>query len=161
MASQPKTVKSAVKTAPATPFDAFNVTMPGVEMPAVFRDMAEKSISQARDAYSKMKAAAEEATDLVEGTYETAREGAFAISVKALDAAKVNSDANFDFAMSLFGAKTFAEVIELQTSFARKSFDTYGAQVKELQDLAQKYVTEASKPVTAQVEKNFHDLKAA
>jgi phasin len=161
MASQPKSVKSAVKTAPATPFEAFNVSVAGVEMPAVFRDLAEKSISQARDAYSKMKAAAEEATDLVEGTYETAREGAMAISVKALDAAKANSDASFEFAMKLFGAKTFAEVIELQTSFARQQFDTYGAQFKEIQDLTQKYVTEATKPVTAQVEKSFQDLKAA
>jgi phasin family protein len=141
MASQPKSVKSAVKTAPATPFEAFNVSVAGVEMPAVFRDLAEKSISQARDAYSKMKAAAEEATDLV--------------------AAKANSDASFEFAMKLFGAKTFAEVIELQTSFARQQFDTYGAQFKEIQDLTQKYVTEATKPVTAQVEKSFQDLKAA
>ena len=160
MPTQPKTVKPAKIAAPAS-FEAFNIAMPSVEMPAVFRDMAEKSITQARDAYAKMKTAAEEATDLVEGSYETAREGAFAFRVKALDAAKVNSDASFDFAMSLFGAKTFAEMIELQTSFARKQFDTVGSQIKELQDLTQKYVTEATKPVTAQVEKNFQELKAA
>jgi len=160
MPTQPKSVKPA-KIAPTAPFDAFNVSMPSMEMPAVFRDLAEKSISQARDAYTKMKTAAEEATDMVEGSYETAREGAYAMSVKALDAAKVNSDASFDFAMSLFGAKTFADMIELQTSFARKQFDTFGTQIKEFQDLTQKYVTEATKPVTAQVEKSFHDLKAA
>lgn len=162
MATQPKTVKTAKITAAATaPFEAFNVSMPAVEMPAVFRDMAEKSISQARDTYSKFKTAAEEATDLVEGTYETAREGAMAVGVKVLDNAKVNSDASFEFAMSLFGAKTFAEMIELQTSFARKSFDTFGSQMKEFQHLTQKYVAEASKPVTAQVEKSFETLKAA
>lgn len=161
MSTQPKTVKPAKLASVATPFDAFNVTMPSTEIPAVFRDLAEKSISQARDTYAKMKSAAEEATDLVEGTYETAREGAFAIGVKALDAAKVNSDASFAFARELFGAKTFAEVIELQTGFARKQFDAVGAQFKEIQELTQKYVTDTAKPVTAQVEKSFKDFKAA
>jgi phasin len=127
----------------------------------VFRDLAEKSISQARDTYAKMKTAAEDATGLVEDTYETAREGAFAIGVKTLDAAKVNSDASFACARDLFGAKTFAEVIELQTAFARKQFDTFGGQFKELQELTQKYVTETTKPVTAKVEKTFKEFKAA
>ncbi len=160
MSTQTKSAKPA-KLATSMPFEAFTVTMPSVEIPAVFRDLAEKSIAQARDSYAKMKTAAEDATDLVEDTYETAREGAFAIGVKAIDAAKVNSDASFAFARDLFGAKTFAEMIELQTSFARKQFDVFGSQFKELQDLAQKYVTDAAKPVTAQVEKTFKEIKAA
>jgi phasin len=161
MPTATKAAKAAKPASVSTPFDAFNVTMPAVEIPTVFRDLAEKSIAQARDSYAKMKSAAEEATDLVEDAYETAREGAFAIGVKALDAAKENSDASFAFAHDLFGAKTFAEVIELQTGFARKQFDAYGAQIKALQDLTQKYVTDTTKPVTAQVEKTMKDFKAA
>lgn len=163
MPTEAKTAKSAkpASAAPANPFEAFNVAMPSVEMPTAFRDMAEKSIAQAREGYSKMKVAAEEATDMVEDTYETAREGVFAIGVKTLDLAKANSDASFAFAKDLFGAKTFAEVIELQSAFARKQFDTLGAHAKELQDLTQKFVTDAAKPVTAQVEKTMKDIKAA
>jgi len=166
MPAETKTAKiakpAAAETAiPANPFEAFNMPMPAVEMPTVFREFAEKSIAQAREGYSKMKAAAEEATDMVEDTYETAREGAFAIGVKALDVAKANSDASFAFAKDLFGAKTFAEVIELQSAFARKQFDALGVQVKELQELTQKFVTDAAKPATAQVEKAFKDIKAA
>src|SRR4029079_7957031 len=85
-----KTIKAATaatKAAVTAPFEAFNMNMPTVEVPAVFRDFAEKGIAQARDTYAKIKSAAEEATDMVEDTYETAREGAFAIGVKALDAA--------------------------------------------------------------------------
>ncbi len=81
--------------------------------------------------------------------------------IKAIDAVKTNSDASFALAKDLFGAKTFAEVIELQTSFARKQFDAMQTQVKEFQELTQKYVTEAAKPVTAQVEKTFKEFKAA
>jgi len=166
MPADTKTSKTAKPTAaetviPANPFEAFNMPMPAVEMPTVFREFAENSIAQAREGYSKMKVAAEEATDMVEDTYETAREGAFAIGVKALDVAKAHSDASFAFAKDLFGAKTFAEVIELQSAFARKQFDVLGVQVKELQELTQKFVTDAAKPATAQVEKAFKDIKAA
>jgi phasin len=156
-----KATTTAAKAAISAPFEAFNMNMPTVEVPAMFRDFAEKGIAQARDAYAKMKSAAEEATDMVEDTYETARESAFAIGVKALDAAKTNTDASFALARDLFGAKTFAEVIELQTAFARQQFDTVASQVKELQDLTAKFMTETAKPVTSQVEKTFKDIKAA
>jgi phasin len=156
-----KTPKAATASTMATPFDAFNVTMPTVEVPVAFREFAEKSIAQARDGYAKMKTAAEEATGLVEDTYETARESAFAIGVKALDAAKVNSDASFALAKDLFGAKTFAEAIELQTAYARKQFDAMTKQAKEFQELGQKFVTETTKPVTARVEKSFKEFRAA
>jgi phasin len=143
----------------ANPFEAFN--FPTVEVPAQFREFAEKAIAGARDAYARMKSAAEDATDVVEDTYETARAGAFNLGIKTLDAAKSNTDASFAFARDLFAAKTFSEVIELQTAYARKQFDAVTAQVKEFQELSQKFVTEATKPVTAQVEKTFKDIRAA
>lgn len=155
-----KTAKPAAAAA-GTPFDAFNFSVPSVEVPVAFREFAEKSVSQARDAYAKLKTAAEDATGMVEGTYETAREGAFALSVKALDAAKVNTDASFALARDLFAAKTLAEIIELNTSFARKQFDAVTGQVKEFQELAQKYAADTAKPVTAQVEKTFKEFQAA
>ncbi len=156
-----KTTKTATPTMPTTPFDAFSVSMPSVEVPAAFREFAEKSIAQARDNYSKMKTAAEEATGIVEDTYETARESAFALGVKALDAAKDNSDASFALAKDMFAVKTLAELIELQTAFARKQFDTMTKQAKEFQELTQKIVTDTTKPMSAQVEKTFKEFRVA
>jgi phasin len=101
------------------PFEAFSFPTPSYEVPAAVREFAEKSVSQAREAYDKVKAAADEATALVGETFETAREGTFAIGLKAVDVAKTNSDASFAFARDLFGAKTVSDVIELQSTFAR------------------------------------------
>ena len=156
---KPKAAKAAA--APTTPFDAFSMNVPSVEVPAAFREFAEKSIAQARDTYARMKSAAEDATDAVEGTYETAREGAMALGVKALDTAKSNADASFAFARDLFGAKTFAEVIEFQTAFARQQFEAVTAQFKEFQELAQKVATDTAKPFTTKVEKAFKEIKVA
>lgn len=153
--------KKTAKAAEAAAFEAFNFPTPSFEVPAAVREFAEKSVSQARDAYAKLKSAADETTGLVEETLETARQGTFAIGVKSLDAAKTNSDASFSFARELFGAKTMSEVIELQSSFARQQFDAFTAQFKEIQALTEKLVTATTKPVAEKVEKTFKDLKVA
>ncbi len=153
-------------TATETPHIEFQPTANGnaafsaFQFPNAFREMAEKSVSQARDTYAKMKTAAEDASGLVETTVEAAREGAFAIGVKALDAAKTNSDASFALARELFGAKTISEVIELQSTYARKLFETVTAQFKELQELTGKVVTNTTKPVAEKVEKSFKAVAA-
>jgi len=159
--TEPKVKSKTTKALPGpeAAFEAFNFKVPTLEVPATFREFAEKSIAQARDTYAKMKSAAEDASDMVEDTYETARAGVF--NLKALDAVKTNSDASFALARDLFGAKTFAEVIELQTAYARKQFDSMTAQVREFQELTQKIVSDTTKPVTAQVEKTFSGFKAA
>jgi phasin len=125
------------------PFPAF----PGVEAPAAFRDIAEKSLSQAKDNYEKMKSAAEEATGLLENTYTTASKGAAHYSLKVIEMARDNANATFDFASELLGAKTFSEVIELSTAHARKQFEAFTEQSKELAALAQKVATEAAEPI--------------
>jgi phasin len=155
-----KTSKTA-KSAAAGPFEAFSFPAASFEVPAAFREFAEKSVSQARDAYGKLKSASEEATGLVEETFENAREGALAIGVKAIDAAKANSDASFALARDVFGAKSMSEVIELQSSFARKQLDAFTSQLKELQELTQKFVTDTTKPVSDRVEKTFKELNVA
>jgi phasin len=157
----PTKAAKAMKNAVEAPFEAFNMNVPTMEVPAAFRDLAEKSIAQARDTYAKFKSAAEEATDVVEDAYENARTGAVAIGVKTLEAAKSNTDASFAFARDLFGARTFAEMIEIQTAFARQQFDAVAGQMKEFQDLTAKVVADAAKPVTAQVEKTFREIKAS
>ena len=132
------------KTKPqVAPFTAF----PGVEAPAAFRDMAEKSLSQAKDNYEKIKSAAEEATGMLEDTYASASKGASDYALKLIEVARVNTNSTFDFAVQLLGAKTFADVIELASAHARKQFETFSEQSKDLASLAQKVATESVEPL--------------
>src|SRR5665213_1764482 len=57
-------------------FDMPKFDIPKMEVPAAFRELAEKSVTQAKDNWEKMKAATEEATDLIEDSYATATKGA-------------------------------------------------------------------------------------
>lgn len=152
-----KTTKSTAAS-PAFEMPSFELPkfdLPKMEVPAAFRDMAEKSISQAKDNYEKMKAAAEEATDLLEDTYATATKGATDYGLKVIEAARVNTNAAFDFASELINVKSFAEMVELSTAHMRKQFDTVSAQTRELANLVQKVATEAAEPMKEGMSKAF------
>jgi phasin len=139
----PEATTQTTKPKNKPPFGAF----PGVEAPAAFRDMAEKSLSHAKDNYEKMKSAAEEATGVLEDTYATASKGAADYTLKLIQMSRENANSAFDFATKLLGAKTFSEVVELSSAHAREQFEALTEQTKELASLAQKVATEAAEPI--------------
>jgi phasin len=170
MAEATTKVKTAAKPAgAATAFEAraelpkFEVPkfelpkfeVPKLEIPAAFRELAERSVAQARDGYERMKAAAEEATDVLEGTYATASKGTTDYVLKAIEAARQNANASFDFASEFITVKSLSEAIELTSAHARKQFDAYIEQSKELAALAQKVATETTEPLKSGVNKAF------
>ncbi len=130
---------------PALEFPTFE--MPKMEVPAAFREFAEKSVSQAKDNWEKMKAVTEEATDMIETSYSTASKGAADYGLALIDAARANTNAAFDFCSQIVAAKSVSEMIELSTSHARKQFETVTAQSKDLTALAQKVATDAVEPI--------------
>jgi phasin len=134
-------------------FEMPKFEIPKVEMPAAFREFAERGVAQAKDTYEKMKAAAEEATDVLETTYSTASKGASDYGMKVIEAARINTNAAFDYAGELLAAKTLSEVIELSSAHARKQFETLTEQSKELGALAQKVATETAEPIKSGMNK--------
>ena len=113
-------------------------------------------VAQAKDTYEKMKAAAEEATDVLESTYSTATKGASDYGLKVIEVARANTNAAFDFAGEIMAAKTLSEVVELTSAHARKQFEALTAQSKELSALAQKVATETAEPIKAGMTKAFN-----
>jgi phasin len=121
--------------------------MPKMEVPAAFREFAEKSVSQAKDNWEKMKAVTEDATDMIETSYSTASKGASDYGLALIDAARSNTNAAFDFCGQIMTAKSLSEVIELSTSHTRKQFEAMTAQSKDLAALAQKVATDTVEPI--------------
>jgi phasin len=153
-----KTSKPAASPFEMPKFEMPKFDIPKVEMPAAFREFAERGVAQAKDTYEKMKAVAEEATDVLETTYSTASKGASDYGLKMIEAARVNTNAAFDFAGELITAKTFSEVIELSSSHARKQFEALTKQSKELGALAQKVATDTAEPIKSGMNKAFNKV---
>jgi phasin len=134
-------------------FEIPKFDMSSMEVPAAFREFAEKGVAQTKDAYAKMKATAEQATEVLETVYSTASKGSTEYGQKVIEIARTNTNKHFDFVESLFGVKSFSELVELSTAHARTQFETVSAQTKELTALAQKVATETSAPIKTGVEK--------
>jgi phasin len=136
-------------------FELPGFEMPKMEVPAAFREMAEKSVSQAKETYDKMKSAADEASGMIEDTYTTATKGASEYGLKVIEAARENTNAAFDYATRLMAVKSLSEVVELSTAHTRKQYEVLTAQSKELATIAQKVATETAEPVKESFGKTF------
>ena len=153
------TSRSRYKPAPATSetpkFEMPNFEMPKMEIPAAFREIAERSVSQAKETYEKMKSAAEEATDVLEDTYATATKGVSDYGLKVIEAARENTNLTFDFATQLMTVKSLSEVVELSTAHTRKQYEAVTAQTKALAAIAQKVAVDTAEPVKESFGKVF------
>jgi phasin len=136
-------------------FDLPKFEVPKMEVPAAFREFAEKSVTQAKDNWEKMKSATEEATDLIENSYATASKGAADYGLKLIETSRANTNSMFDYASQLMTVKSLSEAVELSTAHLRKQFDTLNAQTKELTALAQKVTTETVEPIKESVTSAF------
>ncbi|MCY1664649.1 phasin [Rhizobium sp. SL86] len=125
------------------------------------REFAEKGAAQSREAFTKMKTAAEEATKTVEATMQTAQAGTVELGLKAIDAMRTNADLSLSHMEALLGVKSVAELIELQTGFVRKQAETTVEQAKAMQEAARKLAEEVSKPGREAAEKVMTTFKPA
>jgi len=139
-------------------FEIPNFDLQNFELPVAFREFAEKSIAQAKDAYDKVKLAAEEATGVLEDTCSTAVKGAADYNSKVIEAARNNVNSVFDFANQLVNVKSVSEIAELSTAHARKQFEIFTEQAKELVSLAQKVATDTAEPMKTGVTKVFRKV---
>ncbi|MEN3793533.1 phasin family protein [Fulvimarina sp. MAC3] len=116
------------------------------KMTETFRAMTQKSMEQSKEAYGRMRSAADEASKALESTMENAHQGSLQLSKKALDAMRANADLGFQHLDAMMGAKSFSEVIEMQTTYLRQQAELNTTQAKEIQSLTQSVAQEMMKP---------------
>ncbi|PWW01372.1 phasin [Hoeflea marina] len=125
-----------------------------------YRELAEKSAAQGKEVYAKAKTAAEDSTKALESTLESAQAGTVELSLKAIEAMRVNSDLSLSHMEAMLGVKSVAQMIELQTGFFRKQAEVMADQAKMMQETARKVAENVSRPVKAVSEKNMAELKS-
>jgi phasin len=123
------------------PFDQFMI-------PNEMRAFAERSVTQARQAFDGFVEAASKAVGQMQGSAQAAQSGATDIAQKSIAYAEQNVEATFDFAQKLMKAKDGAEVLDLQSEFLTRQMQALSTQVQELGQSAAKIVVDAAKPKT-------------
>ena len=124
-----------------------------------FREFAEKGATQTKEAYAKMKEAAEDATKTVEATLESAQAGSVELGLKAIDALRTNAENSLSHMEALLGVKSVAELFELQTAFMRKQAEVVVEQAKSLQETSKKVAEKVSAPGKSATEKAMKSFK--
>jgi phasin len=150
------TAKSAAKEAVDYAF-----AYPRFEVPEFVRVLTDQTLQHTREAYARMKAAAEETTDILEDSMETTRRSVREIQFKGLDIAKSNADASFDHVRQLLTTSSIADAIQLQTAFARERFEAFMDYSKDVQASLSKAGAEASKPAKDAFDRMLSMAKAA
>lgn len=142
--------------------DAFAIpTLASVDVPPAFRDIAETSLNQSKEAYENFKNTAEEAATALEESVEKTRSSVIEFNAKAVEIAQENTEATFSHVQDVFGVKTFADAIELQTAFLKKQIDALQDQAKTFQTLTTKITEETSAPYKTALRKTVETFKVA
>ena len=128
-------------------------------VPESVRALAEKTVTQTREAYERGKDALEDAVDSLERSFDAAGQGAAAFNRKLIDIAQRNLNSGFDLAKSLAGAKNFGEIVELQSAFLRHQFDVFANQAGEIRALTTKIAADTTEPIKTQVSRSFEALR--
>lgn len=128
----------------AGPFASTRMDIPdGVEQTAA------AGIEELQAGLEKLKSNAEAMTAIAEKSYSAAVRDAADLHSRMVESIRSNLLATFEFATELLAAKSMPEMIELYTKFARRQFETYTLQTKDLWSLGQKMMSDTAKPVAS------------
>ncbi len=109
--------------------------MPPFEIPEPMRELAEKNVEQARQAYDQFLDMARKAQEMMVRSQGAMAASAQEVQGKAMRYAQDNLDANFSFASELARARDLKEAMEIQQRYAQRQMRTYADQAQELSRL--------------------------
>ncbi|AHB47447.1 phasin [Hyphomicrobium nitrativorans NL23] len=130
-------------------------------IPEQVQAIAEDSVSKARETYGKLNSVAKDNAKVFEEATVAAFASAKSIGEKVLKNTEANAEAVFDAAEAIARAKTFPELIQLQTAFVQKQFTVAGAQSKELFELSTKLAQQTFETFNSAATKSFEQVKKA
>ena len=116
------------------------------EIPKEMRTMAEASFDQARKAFDKFLAGAQQTAGSLEERSETVRAGAKDISTKAISYAEKNVQASLDYVEKLLQAKDLTEVMRLHSEYVQAQMRALAEQAGEMGQIVSRAAMDAAKP---------------
>lgn len=114
------------------------------EIPEQMREVADKSVEQARHAFDEFLAATQKALSTAEGSAKTVSEGAADLSRQSLAYVEENVAASFDLARRLVQARTVQEIAALQQEFLRRQMKAMTEQGRQLGEMATRMAKETA-----------------
>jgi phasin len=118
------------------------------EIPKEVRSMAEASFEQARKAFEKFVAGAQQTAGTIEERGAAVRAGVKDVNAKAISFAEKNVQASLDYAQSLLHAKDLTEVMRLHGEYVQAQMRSLAEQASEMGQIVSRAAIDAAKPKT-------------
>ncbi len=106
------------------------------QIPEQMRDVADRSVEEAKKAVEQFLDATQKAVANAEGSVRSLQEGAADINRQAMAFVEENMAASFDLAQRLVRARTVEEVASIQQEFMGRQMAKFAEQGKQLGDMA-------------------------
>src|SRR5215212_9200274 len=119
------------------------------QVPEEMRTMAERSVTQARQALESFLGAARRTAETMEQTTDKVQAGAKDMAQRTLSSAEQNIRTSLDYAERLVRAKDLQEAAQIQSEFVRTQAEAMQAQIKEFGSAAQSAMGQATDQATS------------
>lgn len=125
------------------------------------RAVADQSVEQSKEIFSKLSSDTETTQKALESTFEMAKTTSNEMLLKTIAALQANAEAGFTHLEALVAVKSPSEFFELQAAFVRKQIEKSAEQAKAIQALMLRAGEDVSKPIKDAFEKALKERKAA
>src|SRR3954466_15794029 len=119
------------------------------QIPEEMRTMAERSLTQARQALESFLGAARRTAETMEQTTDKVQASGKDMAQRTLSAAEQNIRTSLDYAERLVRAKDLQEAAQIQAEFVRTQSEAMQAQMKEFGSAAQSAMGQATDQATS------------
>src|SRR3954467_10677924 len=114
------------------------------QVPDEMRTMAERSVTQTRQALESFLQAARRTAETMEQTTDKVQASSKDMAQRTLSAAEQNVRTSLDYAERLVRAKDLQEAAQIQSEFVRSQAEAMQAQMKEFGSVAQSAMGQAT-----------------
>jgi phasin len=114
---------------------------PNFEIPNEMRDLAEKSVEQAKRAFEGFMGATQQATVSAQDAAVSMRDKSTEAAQQVVSFADQNVKAAFEHAQKLVGARAIEDVVTLQTAFMKDQISAMQGQLKAMSEFARDVIT--------------------
>lgn len=133
----------------------------GYDVPNEMREMAEKSVDQAKKAFDGFVGAASKAVEAAESHAANAQAQSRDLAKKAIGYAEQNVSAAFDLAQKLVHAKDVEDVVRIQSEFLKSQMSALQTQMTDIGSAVQTNAKKAAADVQSTVEKAAQEVRKA
>ena len=131
------------------------------EIPTEMRELAGKSVDQAKKAFDGFLGAANKAVAAVDSQTASAQHSSSDLAKKAIGYAEHNVAAAFDLAQKLVHAKDIQDVVKIQTEFVKSQIGALQSQMTDFGSTMQESARKAASDVQATVESAASEVRRA